>query len=83
MAGSLPIVATDVGGNGEAVADGINGLLVPADDPEALAAAISRLLSDPIKARAMGFSGRRIAEERFTAEVMMRQIAGAYRELLF
>jgi glycosyltransferase involved in cell wall biosynthesis len=83
MAASLPIVATDVGGNGEAVADGINGLLVPADDPEALAAAISRLLSDPIKARAMGFSGRRIAEERFTAEVMMRQIAGAYRELLF
>jgi len=40
------------------------------------------LLSNPIKAQAMGRSGRRIAEEKFTVEGMMSQIASAYRELL-
>jgi glycosyltransferase involved in cell wall biosynthesis len=82
MAASLPVVATDVGGNGEAVANGINGFLVPHDDPELLSNAISRLLSDPIKARAMGYSGRKIVEQRFTTETMMQQITGAYRRLL-
>ena len=82
MGASLPIVATDVGGNREAVVNGINGFLVPAEDPEPLAAAISDLLSNPIKAQAMGRSGRRIAEEKFTVEGMMSQIASAYRELL-
>ena len=82
MAASLPVVATNVGGNPEAVKDGISGFLVPSDDPGALSAAILRLLFDPSLARAMGTAGRNLAEESFTTEIMMSRIAGAYRNLL-
>ena len=82
MASSLPVVATDVGGNAEAVKDGITGFLVPPEDPGALAAAILRLLSDPIQAKAKGAAGRNLVAEKFTTEAMMNQIAGAYRSLL-
>ncbi len=47
LAAGTPVVATDVGGVGEVVRDGENGLLVPAGDVEALAAAVSRLAGDP------------------------------------
>jgi glycosyltransferase involved in cell wall biosynthesis len=83
MAASLPVVATDVGGNAEAVKDGISGFLVPSEDPGALSAAMIRLLADPLQARAMGAAGRDLAAERFTTEAMMNRIAGAYRNLLF
>lgn len=82
MAASLPVVATDVGGNAEAVKDGMTGFLVPPEDPDALAAAILRLLSDPPRARGMGDAGRTLVAEKFTTEAMMNQIAGAYRKLL-
>lgn len=82
MAASLPVVATDVGGNNEAVRDGISGLLVPSEDPSALSAAIMQLLSDPAKATRMGAAGREIVESRFTTEAMMSQIAGVYEALL-
>lgn len=82
MASSLPVVATDVGGNAEAVQDGVSGFIVPAEDPVALSAAILRLLSVPSQARAMGVAGATIAAERFTTEAMMNQIATAYGKLL-
>jgi glycosyltransferase involved in cell wall biosynthesis len=82
MAASLPVVATDVGGNAEAVADGVSGLLVPSDDPDALSAAILRLLCEPSRARAMGAAGRRLAAARFTTGTMMSRIAAHYRNLL-
>src|SRR6185437_2247036 len=63
MAASLPVVATDVGGNAEAVKDGVTGLVVPPEDADALAAAISQLLTDPAKAKSMGAAGKqRVAE---------------------
>jgi glycosyltransferase involved in cell wall biosynthesis len=82
MASSLPVVATDVGGNAEAVQDGVTGFLVPSEDVAALSAAILRLLSDPVQARAMGAAGRNVVEEKFTSEAMMNRITGAYRNLL-
>jgi glycosyltransferase involved in cell wall biosynthesis len=82
MAASLPVVATDVGGNAEAVKDGISGFLVPSNDPDALSVAILKLLSDPSQARAMGAEGRKLAAERFTVDVMMNRTARAYRDLL-
>jgi glycosyltransferase involved in cell wall biosynthesis len=57
-ASALPIVATRVGGNPEIVRDGVNGTLVSAGDPAALAAAMTGLLADPARARAMGQAGR-------------------------
>jgi glycosyltransferase involved in cell wall biosynthesis len=82
MAAALPVVATSVGGNSEAVEDGVTGLLVPSEDPAALSAAITRLLSDPSQARAMGIAGKARAAENFTTEAMMNRITAAYRDLL-
>src|ERR1700733_1520853 len=82
MAASLPVVATNVGGNAEAVKDGVSGFLVPSDDPAALSAAITRLLSDPPQARAMGMAGKALAAEYFTTEAMMHRITAAYGNLL-
>jgi glycosyltransferase involved in cell wall biosynthesis len=48
LAAGTPVIATDVGGVGEIVTDGVNGLLVPSQDPAALADAIHRFLGDPL-----------------------------------
>jgi glycosyltransferase involved in cell wall biosynthesis len=82
MAASLPIVATDVGGNAEAVKDGVNGFVVPSENAAAMAAAIVQLLSDPLKAQAMGAAGKKLAAEKFTTDAMMRQITMTYAQLL-
>jgi L-malate glycosyltransferase len=82
MASSLPVVATNVGGNAEAVKDGISGLLVAPEDPEALSTAIADLLSDPARAKAMGTAGRALVADNFTTEAMMTRITTAYSNLL-
>ena len=82
MAASLPVVATSVGGNAEAVLDGVSGFIVPAEDPNALATAIVRLLSDPARARQMGEAGKKRVAEKFTTEAMMSQITSVYADLL-
>lgn len=82
MAASLPVVATNVGGNAEAVMEGVTGFLVAPDDPESLAAAITRLAGDPSSAKAMGLAGSARVAERFTTEAMMKQITAAYADLL-
>jgi glycosyltransferase involved in cell wall biosynthesis len=58
MAMELPVVSTTVAGVPELVEDGRSGLLVPEQQPAALADAIARLLDDPVLARAMGRHGR-------------------------
>ena len=82
MAAGLPLVATDVGGNAEAIQDGVNGFLVPSEDVDALADALRRLLADPARAQAMGKAGRARVAERFTTEAMMKQLVTAYRRIL-
>lgn len=54
----LPVVAHDVGGVGEAVVDGVTGLLVPPDRPAQLAAAFEKLIHDPALRRRLGAAGR-------------------------
>jgi len=82
MAASLPVVATDVGGNAEAVRDGVTGYIVPPEDPTSLAAAIIRLLSDPSQATAMGLAGKSRDADMFTTEAMMGRIVATYKRLL-
>jgi glycosyltransferase involved in cell wall biosynthesis len=65
MAAGLPVVASDVGGVREQVADGATGLLVPPGDPDALAGALERLLADPDLRRRLGAVGLERARERF------------------
>lgn len=81
MAMELPVVATDVGGTGEVVRHGASGLLVPAKDPAALAAAIVDVLADRERAAAMGRLGRGIVVERFSAPAMVRQMEELYFEI--
>jgi glycosyltransferase involved in cell wall biosynthesis len=82
MAQRKPVVATPVGGTPELVADGETGLLVPPRDPEALAAALRRLLEDPDLARRLGEAGRARVAERFTAAQQTRRVLELYDELV-
>jgi alpha-maltose-1-phosphate synthase len=66
MACQAPVVASAVGGILEVVEDGKTGLLVPPAQPEALAAAIGRLLANPTLASDMGRAGRKRVEEKFS-----------------
>ena len=79
MAASLAVVATDVGGTGEAVADGVTGVLVPPRDAEALASAISGLLDDPSGRERLGRAGRVRQLELFTVDRMVDDTIGVYR----
>lgn len=81
MAFGRPIVATAAGGIPEAVEDGVTGRVVPVRDPEALAQALLELLSDPTRRLALGASGRRRFLERFTADRMVEETLGVYREV--
>lgn len=72
MAAGKPVVATRVGGNPEAVEDGVTGLLVPPRDPGALGRAIAALARDPERAQRMGREGRRRVEERFSLDSARR-----------
>jgi glycosyltransferase involved in cell wall biosynthesis len=81
MAAGLPVVACDVGGNPEAVVDGETGRLVPPRCPGRLAEAMSELLRDEGKRRAMGEAGRRRAEERFSLGRMVAEIEALYGSL--
>jgi len=79
MAAGCPVVATDVGGNSSAVINGETGLLVPAEDAAALAAAVCTLLdSEPLR-REYALRARGRFLEEFTAEQMTRKYEILYR----
>jgi starch synthase len=77
MACGTAVVGSRVGGIPEVVADGVTGLLAPAGDPAALAAALNALVPDPGRAAAMGRAGR----GRAVAEFSWAQIAGLTAQL--
>jgi glycosyltransferase involved in cell wall biosynthesis len=81
MAHGRPVVATPVGGTPEVVVDGETGLLVPPRDPQALAAALRRLLDDADLRRRLGEAGRARAVERFNADAMTRRMLELYDEV--
>ena len=75
-------IASAVGGIPEVVADGVTGLLVPPDDPAALADAMNALLRDPGRADAMGRAGRERAVAEFSWDAVAAQTAALYAELV-
>lgn len=79
--GRAAIVA-DVGGLPEIVADGETGVVVPSDDPAALAEAIVRLASDPARVATLGLAARSRAVTQFTAGAAADCVAALYRTLL-
>jgi glycosyltransferase involved in cell wall biosynthesis len=82
MAAGKAVVATAVGGNVEAVSDGVNGLLVPPQDSIALEAAMSRLLADLPAARRMGELARRAVHETYEIGVMVKAYERVYTMLV-
>jgi len=74
MAIGLPLIVTDVGGNAEAVAHRETGLVVPAQNPPALAAAITTLCQNPDFIKAYGVAGRERVQSRFS----LSQCVSAY-----
>ena len=81
MACATAVVASRVGGIPEVVDDGVTGLLVPPDDPAALADAMNLLLRDPGRADAMGRAGRERAVAEFSWDAVAAQTAALYAEL--
>lgn len=77
-----PFIASDVGGLPDAVKHEQTGLLVPPDDPAALADAIVRLLTDRRLARQLAANGRRYALERFTLDRAVGELDALYRQEL-
>jgi glycosyltransferase involved in cell wall biosynthesis len=82
MAARKPVIATAVGGNSEAVVDGLTGLLVPAGKSEELAEAIVKLFESEEMRNALGVAGRHRVEQHFSEEQMLEGHASLYRGLI-
>jgi glycosyltransferase involved in cell wall biosynthesis len=82
MAVGRPVVASAVGGLADVVADRQTGLLVPPDDPAALARALAELLRAPGLRQALGEAGPRRVAESFSAEQMVEAYARLYESVL-
>jgi len=82
MSSSLPVLATDVGGNADLVQAGVTGSLVAADDVDALAQALLRMAADPQRAQAMGMAGRVVVEQRFGLSAMVHSYQHLYDRLM-
>jgi len=77
-----PLIATDVPGCREIVVHEKTGLLVPVDDPPALAAAILRLVRSSQQRVRFGVAARRLVDERFAADLIGQAAVALYRRLL-
>jgi len=82
LAVGRPVVATDVGGNRELVRDGETGLLIPSDDPAALASALARLLDDRELAARLADEGARFVRENLSVERMVVETESLYYRIL-
>lgn len=78
----LPMVATDVGGNREAVHQGVTGFLVPPKDSTRLASAMSKLMAlPPSQRRQMGEAARKFVQESYSLESVLSQWEAIYHQL--
>ncbi|MHC1699379.1 MAG: glycosyltransferase family 4 protein [Humidesulfovibrio sp.] len=77
MAMARPVVTTDVPGCRQTVEEGVTGFLVPPFEPGALMRAMARFIEEPERIAQMGAAGRRLAEEKFDAELVVRDMLAA------
>jgi glycosyltransferase involved in cell wall biosynthesis len=80
MAAGTPVIATAVSGIPELVRDGVNGLLVAPDDPEALADALLRMHDDPALAARLTDAARATIDERFDGDHLASRLASLFEE---
>jgi glycosyltransferase involved in cell wall biosynthesis len=81
MAAGRPVVATAVGGVPDVVRDGESGLLVPSQDADALANAITDLLRDEQQRERLGRAGRSAAYPRYDVQRLLEDVAAMYQSL--
>ena len=82
MRAGLPVIASDVGGVGELVVDGVTGFLIPSGDKELFAQRLSELLDSPALREKMGLAGRKRYERFFTFERMFEKTLNVYKDVL-
>jgi sugar transferase (PEP-CTERM/EpsH1 system associated) len=82
MASALPVIATDVGGNADLVAQGETGDIIAAADPLAMARRILHLAHEPEQARSKGIAGRQRVESHFSMQAMVTNYQRVYDEQL-
>ena len=78
MACGLPVIATDVGGNGDLVEAGVTGVIVPPSQSLAMASVLGRWALAPESAREMGVRGRERIERRFSMPAMVQTYQNVY-----
>jgi len=81
MSVSVPVVATDVGGNRELVQHGKSGVVVGCEDAVSFAMALIRLAQHPELRQSMGAVGKSLIDRRFSAETMVTQTEAVYQEI--
>lgn len=74
----VPVVATNVGGVGEVITDGIDGFLVPSKDIRKMAEKVIFLLENPEKAREMGIAGQKKTRKNFGISLTVKKIEDLY-----
>jgi glycosyltransferase involved in cell wall biosynthesis len=82
MASGCAVIASDVGGNRFLIQNGVSGFLFPAGDREALAAHLRRLLEDSSKRKQMGEAARKRIEAVFSWDVVSKQYAALFDQLI-
>jgi glycosyltransferase involved in cell wall biosynthesis len=82
MAMGKPVLGTNTGGTPELVVDGVTGVLIPPKQPEALAGALAKMLTDREKMRRMGAAGLRRVLEHLTIEAHIRKTEAVYETLV-
>lgn len=81
MAAGVPVVASDLGGLAECVTDGVDGLLVPPDDVDALAAALDKVVNGGVDLEGLGSAARATAARRLDAGVVGAEYGRAFASL--
>ena len=82
MAAGVPVVATRVGGVPEIATDGETAVLVEPRNPEAMAAAIQRMLEDESLRARLSRNARELVEEKYSPDAYRRSLVEIYEEVL-
>jgi glycosyltransferase involved in cell wall biosynthesis len=82
LACATPVIATKVGGIPDIIRDGVNGRLIPPNNPIALSLALNELLANKELRKSYGKKGREIVEEHFSWQVVLDELERIYNQML-